>query len=146
MGEEDAFIGEKPVMSADASQWFPGFLLKHGDAVRTLWLMHEPPSGTRLSARGSVVEGNREWRLAIERFSPLLTISGHDHLTPVRSGVWYDHIEKTVCVNVGQIKKQGLRYAVLDFLFRSGAPSLPGKVRIQAFPDEEHFIIAPKQE
>ncbi|MDD2708679.1 MAG: metallophosphoesterase [Verrucomicrobiae bacterium] len=58
MGCEDAFIGQKPVISADAKQWFPKLLAQHGASVRTLWLMHEPPTGTRISAKGSIVEGN----------------------------------------------------------------------------------------
>jgi hypothetical protein len=39
-------------------------------------LMHETPTGTPLSLKGSVVAGNPQWNSAIQRFSPWLTISG----------------------------------------------------------------------
>lgn len=70
MGDESPYIGERPPLALDPDEWLPGVILPAGRTARTLWLMHEPPAGTPLSARGSLVEGNPEWVEAIERFSP----------------------------------------------------------------------------
>jgi Icc-related predicted phosphoesterase len=78
MGDETAFVGERQPLPANPNSWLSRLLEKHGPSMRTLWLMHEPPSGTPLSQPNSPVEGNRQWRTAIDRFRPILTISGHD--------------------------------------------------------------------
>ncbi len=83
MGDESPFAGEKPLLPFLSDEWPPAVMRKAGSAGRTIWLLHEPPTGTPLSNANSLVAGNPDWINAIERFSPWLTISGHDHITPI---------------------------------------------------------------
>jgi Icc-related predicted phosphoesterase len=137
MGDETAFLGDRKPLGYDPDEWLPEVILPTGRAARTLWLMHEPPSGTPLSKLGSVVEGNLEWVQAIERFSPWLTISGHDHRTPIKSKRWNCRIGQTTCVNVGQTDNGPLHYCLIEAEFESASPSLPTRMVVTAYPWQE---------
>jgi Icc-related predicted phosphoesterase len=102
MGQEEAFSEGEPLGGEHYQYWFKKLLADHGDAARRLWVMHEPPTGTQLSAAGSVVEGHRWWRDAIEEHQPDLVVCGHDHGTSIQRGVWQDQIGETNIINVGQ--------------------------------------------
>jgi Icc-related predicted phosphoesterase len=102
MGQEEAFSEGEPLGGEHCGFWLPHLLEDHGEAARQLWVMHEPPTGTRLSAAGSVVEGHPWWRDAIEEHQPRLVVCGHDHGTSIRNGVWQDQIGRTTVINVGQ--------------------------------------------
>ena len=141
LGDESPFLGARPLLALEPDEWLPQVILPTGRATRTLWLMHEPPSGTPLSERGSVVEGNPEWVQAIERFSPWLTISGHDHQTPIRSGCWHHRIGQTTCVNVGQTDNGPLHYCVIEAEFESASPSLPSRMQVTAYPWQETIAL-----
>jgi Icc-related predicted phosphoesterase len=141
MGDETAFIGDREPLAYDPDEWLPEVILSTGRAARTLWLMHEPPSGTPLSKRGSVVEGNPEWVQAIKRFSPWLTISGHDHRAPIQSGQWHCRIGQTTCVNVGQTDNGPLHYCFVEAEFAGTSTSLPTRMRVTAYPwRETHYL------
>ena len=137
MGDETAFIGSREPLAYDSDEWLPEVILPAGPAARTLWLMHEPPSGTPRSKMGSMVEGNPEWVPAIRRFSPWLTISGHDHLTPIQSGLWRHRIGQTTCVNVGQTENGPLHYCLVEAEFKNASPSLPTRMKVTAYPWHE---------
>ncbi len=134
-GEEGEFYPGD--MSAEPGEWMPELLREHGPAARALWLMHEPPSGTPLSRAGTPVEGNPEWVQAIESYSPWLTISGHDHRTPRRTGLWHHRLRRTVCVNVGQTDSGPLHYCVIEADFEKSTPCLPSRMRVFARPRME---------
>lgn len=106
--------------------------------------MHEPPNLTRLSMRSGPLQGNPEWRDAIERYSPLVIVAGHDHQTPGRMGCWHDRIADTLCLNAGQ-GNEILHYFVLDASFGNKAPSLPTRLAIAHWPRGETEIIADAQ-
>src|SRR3569833_4747219 len=95
-----------------------------GPAARTLWLMHEPPINLSI---GKPETMNNVWRTAVERFSPRLVISGHEHLSPLVYDRWLVRLGSSFCVNVGQ-PKNGFHYAVVDFEFSSSSPFLPTDV------------------
>jgi len=84
MGDDTEFIGDRPPLPYLSEEWLPAVMRKAGRAGRRIRLMHEPPAGTMFSDAGSVVAGNPDWIVAIERFSPWLTISGHHYITPVK--------------------------------------------------------------
>ena len=143
MGDETAYVGERARLPARASGWLSHLLQKHGPSIRTLWLMHEPPSGTPLSQPNSPVAGNREWRTAIERFRPILTISGHDHDMPIRNGKWYHRIGSTTCVNTGQKEVGPLHYCLVEAEFADDAPGLPVRMSVTAHPWHETVVVYP---
>jgi Icc-related predicted phosphoesterase len=136
------FASDKPELPYNPGAWLSKLLKKHGPPMRTLWLMHEPPSKTPLSTPNSPVAGNGYWNEAIEQFSPLLTISGHDHSTPRRTGKWFHRLGSTVYVNVGQTDAGPLHYTVIEAEFPGEAPSLPSRMRVTAYPRGESVDVA----
>lgn len=126
-----------------AVKWLSALAKQHGPAFRTLWLMHEPPCGTALSAPSGPVAGNAEWMDAVERYTPRLVLFGHDHATPLRCNRWHDRMSGgTVFVNVGQGGRDGLRYSMVRADFKDSTPGLPQRLAVKAFPlQEEESVI-----
>ena len=105
-----------------SSEWLPKILKNSASPrrgvspARTLWLCHEPPT-TELARPGAINEDLKE---AIETYQPLLVVSGHDHTTPIRTGIWQASIGLTTCINAGQMvyPEPGiLCYTVLELEF-----------------------------
>ncbi|MGA2317806.1 MAG: metallophosphoesterase [Thermodesulfobacteriota bacterium] len=70
---------------------------------RTIYIMHSPPSGTRLDLiQGGKSAGSRSIKTFIERNQPLLTLHGHIHESPELSGAYMDRIGETFSINPGQ--------------------------------------------
>ncbi|MBA3352146.1 MAG: metallophosphoesterase [Blastocatellia bacterium] len=107
--------------------------------------MHEPPDLTRLSMRSGPLQGNPEWREAIECYSPLLVVSGHDHQTPSRMGFWHDRIGNTLCLNAGQ-GNETLNYFVIDTSLQGPAASLPTSMFITHLPTKEVQLIPERKQ
>ena len=128
-------------LSAEPEEWMPKLSRSHGSSLRTFWLMHEPPSGTPLSQPGSAVAGNPEWLQAIESYSPWLTISGHDHRTPRRTGRWHCRVGSTVCVNAGQSDTGPLLYTLITAEFASERLALPRRMTVQVRPSGEKIKL-----
>jgi Icc-related predicted phosphoesterase len=108
-----------------------------GPPARALWLMHEPPIGPPIAGP---LMFDQTWGKFIERFSPRLTVSGHDHFSPIRNGVWNCRLGKTLCVNVGQAEFD-LHYALADFEFPEPRPSLPTRITVRAFPWGQAVVV-----
>ncbi len=141
LGDASWFLGPEAAASPDVSDWFPKIVQKYGAAARTLWLAHEPPNLTRLSVRSGPLQGNAEWRAAIEQYSPLAVVSGHDHETPWQTGHWHDRIDHTVCLNAGQ-KRDFLQYLLIDATFASAAIALPIALTVRHYPTKEILEMA----
>jgi Icc-related predicted phosphoesterase len=124
-------------LPADMNQWLPQLMRRLGPAGRTLWLMHEPPVSLGI---GKPETMNHVWKTAIERFSPRLIISGHDHLSPILNRCWHVRLGSSVCVNVGQPKRD-FHYVVTDFEFSTSSPSLPENIHVQVFPLGERLTL-----
>ena len=139
-GETRPSLLDRP---GEIESWLPGQLRAYGPSSRAVWLMHEPPSGTPLSERTGPVSGNLEWLEAIERFSPLLVLCGHDHNSPRRNRRWYCRIQDTVCVNVGQDGSDGLCHAVVELEFPRPTPCLPTWMVVRAHPWGESLCVLP---
>jgi Icc-related predicted phosphoesterase len=133
MGCEDYFLGGRETLECD-TEWLRTLMHTYGSTFRTMWLMHEPPIGTPLSASGTAVEGNELWNEAIAFAKPLLTISGHDHVTPINKRRWHHKLGSTTCVNVGQTDSGPLRYSFVNAEFASDQPSLPKRMAVTAYP------------
>src|SRR5258708_3966825 len=145
-GHEEYFLMGKRDVDYDVDSWFPDILARYGPAARTLWLLHEPPAGTKLSEKEGLMAGLDEWRSAIELYQPWLTVSGHDHETPVFDGSWHDRIGRTTCINTGQPTRltkrtKVLHYSLLDFEFDGNEPALPKRVTVAGYPWRETFNL-----
>ena len=109
-----------PCPASDTAGWLDPLMERLGAAGRGLWLMHEPP----LTDLGEAWTVCPEWRSAIARWQPLVTISGHDH-NPKQ---WRTRLGETVAVNVGQRvhpEPGELQYLTIDFWFEAdGTPRL----------------------
>ena len=144
MGDDFHYLEGRESTQGDYSdKWLERVVRVHGSSARTLWLMHQPPAGTRICKDIGPMSGVARWREAIERHSPLLTISGHDHNTPGQAGFWWDKIGQTVCVNVGQKLDGPLHYCVIEFTFAKPTPCLPSRILVSAYPWDQSVEIAP---
>jgi Icc-related predicted phosphoesterase len=145
-GHEDYFLMGRENNTFKIKEWLPKICEQYGPAARTLWLMHEPPAGTKLCEAEGLMAGVDEWRDAIHEYQPWLTVSGHDHETPVFDGAWRDRIGKTICFNFGQPARlthvtKTLHYGLFEFDFAGSEPSLPNSVTITAYPWQEKLAI-----
>lgn len=126
MGGMFDFRGVPQLASKHYNAWLPQLLWAEDAAAQTLWLMHEPPVPELGDPDWAV---NDFWREAIDLYQPILTVSGHDHQLPIKSGVWnVGRGRVTICVNVGQTVSPypgPLRYFLVTFEFASRTPSLP---------------------
>jgi len=143
LGDDTLFRGRRPPLPHDPAEWLPGELRRWGDAGRTLWIMHEPPRGTPLSEPVGPIAGNEEWNQAIAAHAPLLTVSGHDHVSPVRNGTWFHRLGSTVCVNVGQSNFGPLHHCVITAEYVFSLRSLPRRLTVTAYPWNQALEIAP---
>ncbi len=145
-GNEEYFLMGKPDVEMDPAVWMPQILEQHGRAARTLWLLHEPPAYTKLCAEEGLMTGVDEWAEAIERYQPWLTISGHDHFSPIANKCWHDQIGRSLCINAGQpgdsMKElRKLHFCVIDLKFSGDEPSLPERVSVTAYPWNETLVL-----
>ncbi len=123
MGSDEHYGRDRHLDRYSPEDWLPKLIRTWGPAGRTLWLMHEPPT-LDLADNFFVTT---DWRDAIENYLPLVTVSGHDHTTPLKTGRWHAQVGSTLCINAGQrvYPKPGkLIHCVLDFEFGSERPSL----------------------
>ena len=140
LGDELWYLEGRESVPLEADLWFPQILRKLGPASRTLWLMHEPPKGTWLTSETGIMSVGA-WRRAVERYSPWLTVSGHDHSTPHRRSLWRDTIGPTVCLNLGQKMDGPLHYALIEASFNAMKPSLPALMTVTAYPRQESLVL-----
>lgn len=119
----------------EPDQWLGKLMRELGPTGRTLWLMHEPPVAKPI---GNARTCNAIWSAAIQRFSPRLVISGHDHESPLKNGAWWHRLGSTLCVNVGQ-QQDTLHYTVVSFQYRA-TPSPVGIV-VQEFPGQRTKVV-----
>ncbi len=81
--------------------------------TKSLWLMHEAPV-TGIASQIAVCD---DWRLFIESRQPDVVVCGHDHSTPIVTGVWNVRHGRTWIINTGQAHstESALRYCLLEF-------------------------------
>jgi Icc-related predicted phosphoesterase len=123
-------------LGVHVQRWLKPIMRTLGPAARTIWLMHQPPAGLPIAAP---IGFNPWFTNFVDRYQPLLTISGHDHNTPHTNGTWHTKVGNTTCVNVGQELKTG--YCIVDFEFQSSNISLPKSMTVTAFQWKQSFTI-----
>ena len=120
-------------------EWLPKLLLQTGSAGRTLWLMHQPPVTKGLC---HPLEFDVDWTDAVERYKPLLVISGHSHEVPLINNQWYVNHEGTICVNAGQDTKT--KYCIIEVALANIPNVLPIAMSITQFPEKQTIQIISK--
>jgi Icc-related predicted phosphoesterase len=131
LGDEGAYAAGRELDPYGQEEWLSELLLVTGPAGRALWLQHEPP------CRGIAAHEacDSEFREAIELYQPLVTVSGHDHSTPLKTGRWRTKIGDTIAVNAGQRVEAGkasagpLIYCTMEFEFPNGRPRLASRIQ-----------------
>ena len=85
------------------------------DPDKAIYVMHMPPARVGLDVCQS---GDEVGSLAVCRFiekkQPLLTLHGHIHESPSRSGKWKAEMGKTICVQPGQASYGVVTYVLID--------------------------------
>jgi Icc-related predicted phosphoesterase len=85
--------------------------------------------------------GRIEWLAAVERYSPMLVVCGHDHRSPIRQSAWHEKVRQTEVVNVGQKLGGTLHYSVIEMEFPGSTPCLPQRVKVAAFPWDQEVNV-----
>lgn len=89
-------------------------LARLSDPARTLYVFHTPPHGTALDRMaGGVHVGSLALRRFLEERQPPLSLHGHIHESPARSGRIAERLGQTLAVNPGA-SLAGLRAVELD--------------------------------
>ena len=90
-------------------------LPKPRDAGKAVYVMHMPPAriGLDVCQSGDEVGSLAIYRF-IERTQPLLTMHGHIHESPSRSGKWKAEMGRTICVQPGQASCGVVTYVLID--------------------------------
>ena len=131
LGDDSAYSEGRPLEHYNPAEWLSNLLRVTGPAGRALWLMHEPPC-CDIAAQEAC---DPDWLEAIELYQPLLTISGHDHSTPLKGGRWQTMIGNTIAVNAGQRVQPGkkaagpLIYCTVEFEFPNGRPQIASRIQ-----------------
>lgn len=96
--DEREWYVSHPTIEEDLEQF-----AQMSDPKTTVYVIHDPPYGTTLDVLydGQHI-GSAAVRRFIERYQPLLVLSGHIHESPKASGKITDRIGDTLCVNPGQ--------------------------------------------
>lgn len=88
-------------------------LPKPEDIQKSIYILHMPPArlGLDKCANGSEV-GSKAIYQFIEKQQPLLTLHGHIHESPRMTGLWFNEIGRTVCIQPGQL--DDFSYVIID--------------------------------
>lgn len=81
---------------------------------RAIYVIHMPPSNLGLDRcwHGEEVGSEAIYNFIKEK-QPLLTLHGHIHESPDKTGIWLARLGKTVCIQPGQ-KEEKLVYVLID--------------------------------
>ena len=76
------------------------------DMRKAIYVTHMPPANYGLDqCFDNTCVGSQSIYKFIENNRPLLTLHGHIHESPVKSGAWFKKFGKTLCVQPGQTEK-----------------------------------------
>ena len=90
-------------------------LPKPKNPTQAIYVIHMPPArvGLDMCQSGETVGSQSVYKF-IEKIQPRLSLHGHIHESPSRSGVWKAKIEKTISVQPGQLRGNALSYVLID--------------------------------
>jgi Icc-related predicted phosphoesterase len=108
-----AYLSAKPSIGGELDRLIAE--LQPGEMARSVWMLHQPPSGLGMDICGSGQRvGSPTVLKLIQDHQPLLGCSGHIHESPHRpGGRWRAQVGRTVWVQPGQIGHR-LHYACVE--------------------------------
>ena len=87
-----------------------------------IWVYHTPPDNSPTSWDGKTHYGDKNLVNWIEKYKPLLVLSGHCHSSPFKSdGSWVDQIESTWIFNPGKQTGDFPTHIIIDTELRKAA-------------------------
>lgn len=90
-------------------------LPKSKNPGKAVYVIHMPPAGVGLDiCQDEQRVGSCAVYDFIKKKQPLLTLHGHIHESPARSGIWKAKIGETVCIQPGQTHYGALSYVIID--------------------------------
>lgn len=119
---------------ANLSEWINKSVEYYGVPFKTLWFIHEPPSGTPLTPQQGFYRGSDTTLKLLQKYQPRFVVSGHEHAHPRHIGMWYTNIGTSTLIDTGQDPDGILQYCVFRFQYDSYSPSEHGSVEVNAFP------------
>lgn len=105
-----AYAAALPTIEAELRE-----LPRPSNPRKAVYVIHMPPArvGLDICSDGREV-GSQAIFSFIEKAQPLLTLHGHIHESPSRSGAWRANIGETVCVQPGQLNSNVLTCVLID--------------------------------
>lgn len=92
-------------------------LPKIDDNKKTIYVFHNPPYGIGLDvcADGRQV-GSKAMTEFLENSNAYMSLHGHIHESPRMSGLWYNVLGKTICIQPGQteLRNKEMFYVIVD--------------------------------
>ena len=92
-------------------------LPKIDDNKKTIYVFHNPPYGIDLDvcADGRQV-GSKAMTEFLENSNAYMSLHGHIHESPRMSGLWYNVLGKTICIQPGQteLRNKEMFYIIVD--------------------------------
>lgn len=98
-----AYLSAKPSLSEELDRLRQK--LRHGEMERSIWMVHQPPTGLGMDICGDGRQvGSPTVLKFIEDHQPLLGCSGHIHESPYQpGGQWKAQVGRTVWIQPGQM-------------------------------------------
>jgi Icc-related predicted phosphoesterase len=88
-------------------------LVRPENMRKTIYVMHMPPARLGLDRCYSGMEvGSKAVHDFIEKNQPLLALHGHIHESPQMTGKWFAELDKTLCIQPGQL--DDFTYVAID--------------------------------
>lgn len=92
-------------------------LPKPSDNKKAIYVFHNPPYGIGLDVCMNVTQvGSKAMIGFLENSKAYMSLHGHIHESPIVSGLWYNKLGNTICIQPGQteMENEELNYAIID--------------------------------
>ena len=84
---------------------------------KTIYVLHNPPYGIGLDVCGNGLQvGSKAITSFLEESNSYMSLHGHIHESPKISGLWYNKLGKTICIQPGQTElgEKECYYVIID--------------------------------
>lgn len=84
---------------------------------KVIYVLHNPPYGVGLDVCANGLQvGSKTIMKFLENSNSYMSLHGHIHELPKISGLWYNELGKTICIQPGQTElgEKNINYAIID--------------------------------